>query len=90
MENGSIMKKWVFLLQQKVQEPTDVASLVMLRIVFGLLMFFEIVRYFHIGWEVMFMQNLNFISSTNGFGGSDHCQRMLCICFLGYLVFLAF
>ena len=50
MENGSIMKKWLFLLQQKVQEPTDVASLVMLRIVFGLLMFFEIVRYFHIGW----------------------------------------
>ena len=44
------MKKWVFLLLQKVQEPTDVASLVMLRIVFGLLMFFEIVRYFHIGW----------------------------------------
>ena len=44
------MKKGVFLLLQKVQEPTDVASLVMLRIVFGLLMFFEIVRYFHIGW----------------------------------------
>ena len=44
------MKKWLYLLHQKVQEPTDVASLVMLRIVFGLLMFFEIVRYFHIGW----------------------------------------
>ena len=44
------MKKGVFLLLQKLQEPTDVASLVMLRIVFGLLMFFEIVRYFHIGW----------------------------------------
>jgi hypothetical protein len=44
------MKKKVSLLLKKVQEPTDVASLVMLRIVFGLLMFFEIVRYFHIGW----------------------------------------
>jgi len=44
------MKKWLYLLHQKVQEPTDVASLVMLRIVFGLLMFIDIVRYFHIGW----------------------------------------
>ena len=44
------MKKILFILHQKVQEPTDVASLVMLRIVFGLLMFIDIVRYFHIGW----------------------------------------
>ena len=44
------MKKRLYLLHQKVQEPTDVASLVMLRIVFGLLMFIDIVRYFHIGW----------------------------------------
>ena len=44
------MKKWLYLLHQKVLEPTDVASLVMLRIVFGLLMFIDIVRYFHIGW----------------------------------------
>ena len=44
------MKKWLYLLHQKVQEPTDVASLVMLRIVFGLLMLIDIVRYFHIGW----------------------------------------
>ena len=44
------MKKSLFILHQKVQEPTDVASLVMLRIVFGLLMLIDIVRYFHIGW----------------------------------------
>ena len=44
------MIKWLYLLHQKVLEPTDVASLVMLRIVFGLLMFIDIVRYFHIGW----------------------------------------
>ena len=56
------MKKWLFLLHQKVQEPTDVASLVMLRIVFGLLMFIDIVRYFHIGWvsEIYAKPNFHF------------------------------
>jgi len=44
------MRKVVSLFLQKVQKPTDVASLVMFRIVFGLLMFFEIIRYFQIGW----------------------------------------
>ena len=56
------MKKWLYLLHQKIQEPTDVASLVMLRIVFGLLMLIDIVRYFHIGWvsEIYAKPNFHF------------------------------
>ena len=56
------MKKWLYLLHQKVHEPTDVASLVMLRIVFGLLMCIDIVRYFHIGWvsEIYAKPNFHF------------------------------
>ena len=44
------MKKVVHILFQKVQQPTDAASLVLFRVVFGLLMFIDIVRYFYIGW----------------------------------------
>ena len=34
----------------KIQQPTDVASLVLFRIGFGLIMFWEISRYFYYGW----------------------------------------
>ena len=44
------MKKVVHIFLQKLQQPTDAASLVMFRVVFGLLMFIDIVRYFYVGW----------------------------------------
>ena len=44
------MKRVILILLQKVQQPIDVASLVMFRVVFGLLMFIDIIRYFYIGW----------------------------------------
>jgi hypothetical protein len=44
------MKTWIYLIKEQVDTPTDAASVVLLRIVFGLLMFWEMVRYYYNGW----------------------------------------
>jgi hypothetical protein len=44
------MKTWINLIKKRVDTPTDAASIVLLRIVFGLLMFWEMVRYYYNGW----------------------------------------
>jgi vitamin K-dependent gamma-carboxylase len=44
------MKKLIAQLSQGILAPTDVASVVFFRIGFGLLMFWEIIRYFYFGW----------------------------------------
>ncbi|SVE22563.1 uncharacterized protein METZ01_LOCUS475417, partial [marine metagenome] len=44
------MKTWIDLFSKQVQAPTDVASVVLLRIVFGLLMFWGIMSDFYAGW----------------------------------------
>ena len=44
------MKTWIELIIKKLDTPTDAASVVLLRIVFGLLMFWEMTRYYYNGW----------------------------------------
>ena len=44
------MRTWFYLIKKRVDTPTDTASVVLLRIVFGLLMFWEMVRYYYNGW----------------------------------------
>jgi len=44
------MKTWIGQVSQRVLAPTDVASVVLFRVGFGLLMFWEITRYFYFGW----------------------------------------
>ncbi len=44
------MKTWIELIIKRLDTPTDTASVVLLRIVFGLLMFWEMVRYYYNGW----------------------------------------
>ena len=50
MEYGFNMKKWMAQISKRVLEPLDVASLVVFRVGFGLLMFWEVTRYFYFGW----------------------------------------
>ena len=44
------MKTWIELIIKRLDTPTDTASVVLLRIVFGLLMFWEMTRYYYNGW----------------------------------------
>jgi len=44
------MNSWTEKLINKIQQPTDVASVVLFRVGFGLIMFWEISRYFYYGW----------------------------------------
>ena len=44
------MKTWIDLIIKRIDTPTDAASVVLLRIVFGLLMFWEMTRYYYNGW----------------------------------------
>ena len=44
------MKRWIDFLSTQILEPTDVASVVVFRVGFGLLMFWEVTRYFYFGW----------------------------------------
>ena len=44
------MKKLIQQFSQGMFAPTDVASVVLFRVGFGLLMFWEITRYFYFGW----------------------------------------
>jgi vitamin K-dependent gamma-carboxylase len=44
------MKTWIELIIKRLDTPTDTASIVLLRIVFGLLMFWEMTRYYYNGW----------------------------------------
>ena len=44
------MKTWIELIIKRLDTPTDAASVVVLRIVFGLLMFWEMVSYYYNGW----------------------------------------
>jgi len=44
------MNTWIDLIIKKLDTPTDAASVVMLRIAFGLLMFWEMTRYYYNGW----------------------------------------
>ncbi|MFL2738370.1 MAG: HTTM domain-containing protein [bacterium] len=44
------MTTWIDLIIKRIDTPTDVASVVLLRIVFGLLMFWEMTRYYYNGW----------------------------------------
>lgn len=44
------MNSWTEKLINKIQQPTDVASVVLFRVGFGLIMFWEIFRYFYFGW----------------------------------------
>ena len=43
------MKTWIELIIKRLDTPTDTASVVLLRIVFGLLMFWEMTRYYYNG-----------------------------------------
>ena len=63
------MKTWIELIIKRLDTPTDTASVVLLRIVFGLLMFWEMTRYYYNGWIRELYVSLSFISSTNGFSG---------------------
>lgn len=54
---GTDMKRWLEKCSRKILEPTDVASVVLFRFCFGILMFWEITRYFYFGWvENLFAQ----------------------------------
>ena len=44
------MKELLGQFSRRIQEPTDVASVVFFRFCFGMLMFWEITRYFYFGW----------------------------------------
>jgi len=44
------MKTWIELIIKRLDTPTDTASVVLLRIVFGLLMFWEMVIFYYNGW----------------------------------------
>ena len=44
------MKTWIELIIKRLDTPTDTASVVLLRIVFGLLMFWAMVSYYYNGW----------------------------------------
>ena len=44
------MDSWTEKLITKIQQPTDVASVILFRVGFGLIMFWEISRYFYFGW----------------------------------------
>ena len=44
------MKNMMGSILKQLNRPTDMASLVLLRIVFGLLMFWEMTRYYYNGW----------------------------------------
>ena len=44
------MKTRIDLIKKRLDTPADTASLVLLRIVFGLLMFWEMIRYYYNGW----------------------------------------
>jgi len=44
------MKTRIDLIKKRLDTPTDTASLVLLRIVVGLLMFWEMIRYYYNGW----------------------------------------
>ena len=56
------MKAWIDLIIKRIDTPTDVASVVLLRIVFGLLMFWEMSRYFYHNWieELYIRQQFHF------------------------------
>ena len=57
MEYGFKMKKLIAQLSQAILAPTDVASVVLFRVGFGLLMFWEITRYYYFGWvEELFVK----------------------------------
>jgi len=50
MEYGLKMKKLINQFSERMFAPTDVASVVLFRVGFGLLMFWEVTRYFYFGW----------------------------------------
>ena len=50
MEYGFKMKRLTDQFSRRILEPQDVASLVVFRVGFGLLMFWEVTRYFYFGW----------------------------------------
>ena len=43
-------KQGVQVLRERLSEPVDIASLVMVRVFFGLIMLWEVIRYFEYGW----------------------------------------
>ena len=50
MEYGFKMRRFINQFSKRILEPTDVASVVVFRFGFGLLMFWEVTRYFYFGW----------------------------------------
>ena len=50
MEYGFKMRRFIDQFSRRILEPTDVASVVLFRFGFGLLMFWEVTRYFYFGW----------------------------------------
>jgi len=44
------MKRWIDFLSKRILGPADIASLVVFRVGFGMLMFWEVTRYFYFGW----------------------------------------
>ncbi|MEO1839599.1 MAG: HTTM domain-containing protein, partial [Candidatus Lambdaproteobacteria bacterium] len=44
------MRRFIDQFSRRILEPTDVASVVVFRFGFGLLMFWEVTRYFYFGW----------------------------------------
>ena len=45
-----MLKKLINQFSERMFAPTDVASVVLFRVGFGLLMFWEVTRYFYFGW----------------------------------------
>ncbi len=50
MEYGFKMRRFIDQFSRRILEPTDVASVVLFRFGFGLLMFWEVTRHFYFGW----------------------------------------
>jgi hypothetical protein len=50
MEYGFKMRRFIDQFSRRILEPTDVASVVVFRVGFGLLMFWEVTRYFYFDW----------------------------------------
>ena len=50
MEYGFKMRRFIDQFSRRILAPTDVASVVLFRVGFGLLMFWEVTRYFYFGW----------------------------------------
>ena len=83
MEYGFKMKRLTDQFSRRILEPQDIASLVVFRVGFGLLMFWEVTRFFFIlaGLKSSTL-NHSFIFNMSGSVGSYPFRVMACTCSL--------